>query len=362
MHSIEVYNDIIKKWGSKPSQRLVKILEAMFTPDEGKVLLELYAPATCQEVAERLKVDEKGLYRTLEDLVARGFLTKGLTQYAFHASLLAFHHDVVGDPAVEPVSDKVRELWGDFFYNEWYQDFVDGYIKRQEKTGRPVHRVWPAIGALDLSPNIKPEQILPEENFRLFIQNSKHRIMAPCGCRKLWAKCDHAIETCFACFDNSRGDYYLGKPGRVLREVSLEESMDIVRKAEEAGLVHIGVCYCCPDACEILYSLTKTKRYDLLGASRYQAAVNTDLCSGCQECLDRCYFEAIEMKKPAGSKKLKASIVNENCKGCGLCVVSCKQKALTLELVRPPEFIKNPQPVVSADVRKFSPWGFYDLK
>jgi len=222
--------------------------------------------------------------------------------------------------------------------------------------------VWPAIGALDLSPNIKPEEILPEENFRLFLENSKHRIMAPCGCRKLWAKCDHAIETCFACFDNSRGEYYLGKPGRVLREISLEESLEIVRKAEEAGLVHIGVCYCCPDACEILYSLTKTKRFDLLGASRYQAVVNTDQCTGCQGCIDRCYFEAIEMTKPAGSKKLKASIISENCKGCGLCVVGCKQKALTLEIARPPEFIKSPQQEVPVDMRKFSPWGFYDLK
>jgi Na+-translocating ferredoxin:NAD+ oxidoreductase RNF subunit RnfB len=362
MQGVEVYNEIIKKWGARPSQRLINILEAMFTPDEGKALLELFSPATCQEVAAKLKVDEKSLYRMLEDLVARGILTKGKTQYAFHTSLLAFHHDVVGDPAVEPVPDKIRTLWGDFFYNEWYQDFVDGYIKRQEKTGRPVHRVWPAIGALDLSPNIKPEQILPEENFRLFIQNSKNRIIAPCGCRKLWAKCDHAIETCFACFDNSRGDYYLGKPGRVLREVSMEESLEIARKAEEAGLVHIGVCYCCPDACEILYSLTKTKRFDLLGASRYQAAVNPDLCTGCQECLDRCYFEAIEMKKTAGSKKLKASIVDENCKGCGLCVTGCKQKALTLELVRPPEFIQVPRQEAGPDMRKFSPWGFYDLK
>lgn len=362
MQGAEVYNEIIKKWGSKPSERLIKILEAMFTPEEGKVLLELFAPATCREVASRLKEDEKSVSTMLESLVDRGFLTKGETQYAFHISLLAFHHDVVGDPAVEPVPDHIRELWGDFFYNEWWKDFVDGYVKRQEVTGRPVHRVWPAIGALELSPNIKPEEILPEEDWKLFIQNSKRRIMAPCGCRKLWAKCDHEIETCFACFDNSRGEYYLDKPGRVLREVSLEEALDIARRAELAGLVHIGVCYCCPEACEILYSLDKAKRFDLLGASRYQAVVDTEKCSGCQECLDRCYFEAIEMQKPAGSRKLKASIVNENCKGCGLCVVHCEQRALTLEIARPPEFIKPPQSAKPVDMSKFSPWGFYDLK
>jgi Fe-S-cluster-containing hydrogenase component 2 len=40
-----------------------------------------------------------------------------------------------------------------------------------------------------------------------------------------------------------------------------------------------------------------------------------------------------------GSKKLKAQVIKEKCMGCGLCVIKCAQKALTLELVRPPEHI-----------------------
>jgi electron transport complex protein RnfB len=362
MEKNDVYNEIAEKLGAPASQRLVSIFEAMFTPDEGEILLQLFAPATCQEVASRLKVDEKSLAIKLDNLVDRGFLTRGKTQYAFHTSLLAFHHDVVGDPAVEPVPDKVKELWADFFYNEWWESFLNSYITRQQATGRPVHRVWPAIGALELSPNIRPEQILPEEDFRVTIQNAKRRIMAPCGCRKLWGNCDHPIETCFACFDNPRGEYYLGKPGRVLREVSLEEALDIVKKNEEAGLVHIGVCYCCPDACEILYTLNRANRFDLLGSSRYQATVDEELCTGCQECVERCYFNAIEMQKPANSKKLKASIINEACKGCGVCVVGCKQRALTLEIARPPEYITSQPHEMPPEFRRRSPWGFYNLE
>ena len=162
MAANEVYFEIIKKWNATPSERLLKILEASFTPEEGRVLLELFAPATCQEVASRLKADPKKISAILKGLVDRGIITSGKTQYAFHTSLLAYHHDVVGDPAVEPVPDKIKELWGDYFYNEWWQTFVDGYIKRQETTGRPVHRVWAALGALDLSPKIRPDQILPE--------------------------------------------------------------------------------------------------------------------------------------------------------------------------------------------------------
>jgi Pyruvate/2-oxoacid:ferredoxin oxidoreductase delta subunit len=359
-----VYNEIIKKWGFRPgSERLLKILEASFTPEEGKIFLELFAPATAKEVAAKLNMDEKTLKPMLENLVDRGFLTKGKTQYAFHTSLLAYHHDVVGDPAVEPVPDKIKSLWGDFFLNEWWKDFVDGYVKRQAETGRPVHQVWAAISALEMSPNIKPQDILPDEDFRVTIEKAKDesRIIAPCGCRKLWGECNHTLMTCFSCYDNSRGDYYLNKPGRILKKVTKKETFDLVRKLEEEGLVHIGVCYCCPDACEILYSLTKTDRFDLLAPSRFRAVVDMDKCTGCQKCVDRCYFGAIEMEKVPGSKKMKAKVDSKKCMGCGVCVLTCKPKAMTLEVARPKEYITN-RPQMPAEFKNKSPWGFYDLK
>jgi ferredoxin len=45
------------------------------------------------------------------------------------------------------------------------------------------------------------------------------------------------------------------------------------------------------------------------------------------------------MQKVSGSKKLKSTIIAEHCMGCGACVITCPNKALTLELVRPPEHI-----------------------
>jgi Fe-S-cluster-containing hydrogenase component 2 len=55
--------------------------------------------------------------------------------------------------------------------------------------------------------------------------------------------------------------------------------------------------------------------------------------------MERCYFDAIEMKKCSGSKKLRSNVIDHNSIGCGLFVITCPQKTITLELVRPAEHI-----------------------
>jgi NAD-dependent dihydropyrimidine dehydrogenase PreA subunit len=354
----EVYNDIAQKLGVPPSKRVTTILEAYFSPQEGEVVLQLFEPTTCQEVASRMGVDEKKVFPILENLTARDVIKKGKTQYCFHSNITAFHHHTVGGVGIEPTPEKIKKAWGDFFFNEWSDLIVQNYIKRQAATGRPVFRVWPAMAALDLSPNIKPEQILRQENFRLKLQNTPRIVVGRCGCRKNWARCDHPVEACFAPLQGKGAILnLLGQPGRTsIREISLEEALAILRRSEEAGLVNTGACFCCTCSCEILFSLKKANRFDLLGKSRYQATVNEDKCTGCQDCLEKCPFDAVEMKKVSGSKKMKASILADKCMGCGVCIVGCKQRALTYEVVRPPEYIINPAPE-AAEVGVFCKCG-----
>ena len=73
--------------------------------------------------------------------------------------------------------------------------------------------------------------------------------------------------------------------------------------------------------------------------SRYEAYVIPDDCDGCQVCVDRCLFDAIEMERAEGSKKYKAVVDAEKCFGCGVCVIGCEPDALKMKLVRPPEHI-----------------------
>ena len=71
------------------------------------------------------------------------------------------------------------------------------------------------------------------------------------------------------------------------------------------------------------------------------AQIDKEKCKGCQTCIERCQFDAIEMVKVEGEKKLKAEVKEENCYGCGLCAVGCEAGAITMREVRPPEHIPS---------------------
>ena len=363
-----IYKELSDKLGVWESERFLKVLNAMLTPEEAKICLELFEPATCEELAVRLHIGTKTLSPKLDVLLDKGMLTRGLTQYAFHTTLLAFHHECVADTAPHTgpyaLSQEAKELWADFFYNEWSYHFLEHTEEFIKMTGRSLP-IWPAIGALERSPNIKPEDILPEENWKLRIENAKSRILAPCGCRISWGhKCELPLMTCFACFDRPRGEYYLNQPGRLLKEVSLEEAMAAARGAEEAGLVHWGDCYCCDCCCENLFPVKRGKRWDLMTPNRFLAVVEESKCNGCQACVQRCPFEAVTMKPGATPDEQISSVNPERCKGCGLCILTCKPNALTYEIVRPPEYLKPKSPEGKSEepVHFIPVWGHYFLK
>jgi ferredoxin len=130
------------------------------------------------------------------------------------------------------------------------------------------------------------------------------------------------------------------KTGRYLiergfaKEITRKEALEVVRRAEESGLVHISnnsqdrlnlICNCCPCCCTIMRGLTQLKNPNAFAVSRWHSQVNADLCTGCGICEDeRCPVSAIQVK---GSV---AVVDQERCIGCGLCVTTCDVEAVYL--------------------------------
>jgi heterodisulfide reductase subunit A-like polyferredoxin len=58
--------------------------------------------------------------------------------------------------------------------------------------------------------------------------------------------------------------------------------------------------------------------------SYYKSTIDSDLCTACGECIDRCPMDAIEESETVSEVK------EENCIGCGLCVSICPEEAISL--------------------------------
>jgi len=346
------YDKLAERMGAPGSVRFAKILEAMMTPDEADILVDVSSPMTLVEIAAKTNIDEKTLKNKLDDMEERQVIRKMGDRYHTPANIVMFHHGAIGWMR-EDLKKKVYPLWGDFFFEEWRDILVDGFIQRKESGAPGAHRVIPSHQALKASPKVKPEDILWYEDMEQILRRSERTSFMMCGCRGLWRKCDSPVDVCLQVqFPPEDGEQKGEAPQYIKppKDVTFEEALDTINKCEDHGLVHIPlntaygdlICNCCDDCCMVINPMLNRGGgviWDILTPSRYRAVVDQELCSSCQTCVKRCKFDAIEMVDVPGSDNPKAKIINEHCLGCGVCVVKCPKQALTMELIRPPGHI-----------------------
>src|SRR5208337_1536811 len=77
--------------------------------------------------------------------------------------------------------------------------------------------------------------VLPSEQVLNILCNAQSIAVQKCGCRVHFSRCNKPLEVCFLL--NETGEHAIGK-GRA-RSVSLSEAADILRKADEYGLIHL---------------------------------------------------------------------------------------------------------------------------
>ncbi len=358
----DVYEKIAEIFEYAGSQNLIKYLKILFKPEEGELLLEFLKPATCEQVAKRLNIDEKTLSEKLGDFKRRRLLFNKHDEYLFHLAMHGFFARIA-KAKKEDIPEGFWKAWDDFM-PEVEQKMITRSIKvaKAVPVGGIMSRVIPARLAIKSNPNIKPEDILPQEDIHAMLRMKGSReiiAVSDCDCRIRAHRCDRPTNNCFEF--GKYAEFNLNQSSS-LKVISIEEAIAISDEAERAGLLKSGgisernggvLCHCCDCCCNVMGA---TIRYgvaqQLRNPSRYRARVDSESCIGCQECVERCFFGAIEMTKVPGSKKLKAFVNEEKCMGCGLCVVGCEQKALIFDPVKPPEYLlsdQQPQPSVFSD-------------
>jgi Pyruvate/2-oxoacid:ferredoxin oxidoreductase delta subunit len=331
----DAYTVLAGKLGYPESERLKKLLRKLMDKEEAEIVVSLPYPAV--ELAQKLGKKEAQVNEILEGLFEKGIIFMTSKGYQFARDIFQLHDATACDVRSDKVwGRELLDLWEDFCQTEWYVDWA----KIVQTWKMPVWRVVPARKAIP-----KGTKLLPSEDVEAILDKATKFALANCSCRRIAQRCDLPTEVCLQV---NRGAEYAITRGTG-KELTKDEAMKIMDVAEGAGLIHSVynnsgvpnvICNCCADCCVFYYPLTK---YGVLekgvARSRFQAEVDKATCTGCQTCVERCPFEALEMVKIPGEKKLKAQVNSEKCFGCGVCAVECESEAIKLIEVRPPEHI-----------------------
>jgi Pyruvate/2-oxoacid:ferredoxin oxidoreductase delta subunit len=326
METNDVYTELVVRLKDPGSKGLLRIMQKLVTQEEAELMLHL--PTQPAELAEKAGLDEEEAQRILEEFMERGLVirtSKGLYCLPHDMTQL---HDANLSSADKWIDDELLQLWVDYRENEWTEKIAEGLGDSYVQS----IKVLPVWKAMEKSPDFA--ELLPEENIRELLKGTDAVALVPCTCRRSIKNCDLPVEVCLQC---NRGAEYSISRGAGKR-ISAEEAIAIADKSAEAGLIHTwpagvsgrltAICNCCRDCCDIFAIGIKVGTVEqILQKSRFRAEVDQDLCIGCEDCVDRCFFKAIDMK---GS----TTIDEKKCFGCGLCAIVCEPEAITMKLAQ----------------------------
>jgi Pyruvate/2-oxoacid:ferredoxin oxidoreductase delta subunit len=313
---------------------LTEILKENFTPREAEVALAIptsvipLETASVDEILKGSRLSHKDLTETLEGLVEKGMLFTGTDEegergYALLQVGFGFPQTFFWKGEETPHGRKMAGMVAKYF--------------NRKVTAEAYGTETKPYRYIPVAQSLKPElQAVYSRNMMDRVVDEAELIaVAHCPCRTAykWAGrgCDHPVEVCLKFDDMAR---YVIDRG-LAREVNKDEAKEILRTAEEAGLVHFvdncegeikHNCNCCGCACWNVGNIRRRKiPRDMLMAVYFTRRTDEDECSGCGECEEICPVDAVEMKDDL------PAVDTEWCIGCGVCATVCPSDAITME-------------------------------
>lgn len=303
---------------ASPSGVEIEILKKLFTTEDAELFLQMSLMIeTPEEIAERIGRDPESVARQLEAMDQKGTVfchhRGGVKKYGAVPFVLGIYEFQQNN-----INREMAEL-----YEKYFVETLLNQVSEHEQLLRPI----PVGRSIDTA-----LPVVPYNDVREIIKAQKLIAVAPCLCRVqaglLDKGCGKPLEVCFAF--GSGAQHFIDKGTG--RQVSVEEALKLQEQAEEAGLVAqptnsqkpSGMCNCCGDCCAALRGLNKLEKPALAVVANYYAEVDSELCTGCEICLDRCQVNAVNYIDDV------AEINLDRCIGCGLCITTCPSEAISL--------------------------------
>jgi electron transport complex protein RnfB len=306
----------------------LRILRRFFNPDEAALALHVtLIPEEARVIARRAKISREEAKTRLEELAKKG---------------LIYNIESNNKPTTYMSNQLVIGIW-EYHVNDLDPDLINDM---NEYLPTLMQEAWkiPQLRTIPVDKSITPTmEISTYENAEELIKNQKNIAVAPCICRRekslVGEGCQAPEEVCLVF--GSAADYY--QRNGLGRIIDHQEALDILKKAEEAGLVlqpsnaqkTSNICCCCGCCCAVLRTIKKYPKPVELISTPFYVVSDPESCDGCSTCIDRCPMEALTIED------YKSVVNRDRCIGCGLCVTTCPTDSL--HLVRKPE---KEQPLV----------------
>ncbi len=312
----------------------IEILKYLFTEEDAELFLQLsHKVETPEEIAPRVGKPVDELAEQLERMAAAGLLFRLASGDIKRYGAIPFIHGLF-EFQVHRMSRELGELMERYF-NE-------AAFEKAMSTSTPAFlRPIPVQQAVPVQ-----HSVAAFDDAVALLRQAKQIVITDCVCRKqknsIDQGCGKPLDVCF--MFGSMGQYYLDHD--MGRKITVEEGIELLKKAQEAGLVTqpgtaqnpAGMCNCCGDCCGVLRTLRKLPNPGEIVYTNHFAVVAADDCTGCETCLDRCQMDAIFINDDD-----VAQIKPERCIGCGLCVTTCPTEAITLEAKPADKFVEPPK-------------------
>ena len=180
--------------------------------------------------------------------------------------------------------------------------------------GMGVMRVIPVQKSIELN-----RHAVTTDQLSKYIEGAWKLAVTACSCRRtrriMGEGCGH-LEEDMCIMLNKAADFHV-KTGHG-REITKEEAYEILKRAEENGLIHElsntdgtgevgGICNCCECSC---LSLRGGRLFNTstIMKSNYRAQVDKEKCVACGQCVENCQMNALRLgQKLCSTEPLKIS-------------------------------------------------------
>ena len=313
--------------GAPKTAELMEILKIVYTEEEAELAVKLpFLPMTLDALADRTGMDEAKLESMLKSMVKKGIVFEELGAdeplYRLLPTVVGFSETPFWGGHRTPEAEKLAPLWLKYARDAFYHE-VGGL------SDTPLTRVIPVQESIADDRKVTTYEKLAEK-----VKETSYQAVAHCPCRLMRkysdeAPCDHSTENCL----------HFGSLGRYIvangmgREITVDETMDILKRSNEEGLVHITgnhkdeidtICNCCSDACIFLTGLMVQGEKNMFARSNFVSIINQETCAECGTCAERCPVDAITQDDGP------AEIDAQKCIGCGVCYPTCPSESITL--------------------------------